>query len=365
MKNKTRKLLGRFIPLLIIIALVLSAFSCAKEPTEDGAVADSLKTENNIPPENNKEKTGEKTDSSTENAKDLDPKEAEQNNEAQDPMAFTVNDKFSAYEVAVVLTDEETAKNKQYTIADFEEYDISSIIDYNCYPEQFYPEHKGRRSFVLLLNEPSKERVLEYCEKLSKDPRVQLAEPNIYPVEKGFDQYVICAELTDYAIKNLGNMTFRFFNDIDFEYVEVRDGIDDICHFYMNDCDEKTYYENLKKLMEHKYIERAFPMVTYIGEDHLSVTITHERYAQNPVFTIHDFPEIEVLNISTPIEINCEYTDEGPTEVEKYCTLMLTHKPTKKIYKIIENLKNNPIIKDVRTPGMEIISDGTEYKVYK
>ena len=123
MKNKMRKLLGGFAAALIIIALVLSVFSCAKVPTEDGAVVDSLKTENNIPPENNTEKTGEKTDSSTENAKDLDTKEAEQNNEAQDPMAFTVNDKFSAYEVAVVLTDEETAKNKEYTIGN-----IKSII---------------------------------------------------------------------------------------------------------------------------------------------------------------------------------------------------------------------------------------------
>ena len=354
MKNKTRKLIGRFTAALIIIALMLSVFSCAKVPTEDGAVADSLKTENNIPLENNTEKAGEKTDFPTENA------------EAQDPMAFTVNDKFSAYEVAVVLTDEETAKNKEYTIADFEEYDISGIIDYNCYPEQYYPEHKGRRSFVLLLNEPSKERVLEYCEKLSKDPRVQLAEPNIYPVEKGFDQYVICAKLTDYAIKNLGETTFKFFDDIDFEYVEIRNGIDDICHFYMNDCDEKTYYENLKKLIDHKYIERAFPMYTYVDENRLYVTITHERYVQNPMFTMHDFPEIEVLNIGNVKEVSYEYTDKGKVNVEKYCTLEITHASTKKIYKIIENLKNNPIVKDVNnTPGLAITRDGTEIKVYK
>jgi hypothetical protein len=106
-----------------------------------------------------------------------------------------------------------------------------------------------------------------------------------------------------------------------------------------------------------------------VDENHIYVTITHERYIENPTFTTQDFPEFEnvkVWNISTPIEISYEYTEKGKVDVDKYCTLNILHVPTKKIFKIIENLKNNPIIQNVHnTPGIAIDSYGYEYKIRK
>ena len=172
MKNKTRNLIGRFTALLIILVLSLSVFSCAKVPTEDGAIVDNLKIDVDVPPENN-----EKTEL------------PEQPKDKAEPCGVTIDEPFSDFEVVVSFTLEESAKDLEYFPEDFPEVDCFNVYLFDYYPEEVHPEYKDRKTVILMLNEQSKQGVLDAVKILEKDDRVYSAEPNYYGAVIGEKNY--------------------------------------------------------------------------------------------------------------------------------------------------------------------------------
>ena len=318
MKNKTRKLLGRFAAALIILALVLSVFSCAKVPTEDGAVVDSLKTENNIPPENNKEKTGEKTDSLAENVKDLDPVTVANNDkllqtdvqQEYKPLEFELDDEFSPYDVVVTLTEEESAKGKDYKVEDFAEYDIFHVFEYSeYYSKEYYPQLEKNRTLVLMLENPSKERVLEYCEKLEKDLRVQFARPNVdeylnesvlkYKVE--LNDGVEYIDAKDYPEIDL----FSIYSEAGEEDIgrfekRLKVGEDKIVYFTFNEYKGDKYQalrKNIQDILAIDVVKNVRPLYSRVYEQSVGITLDDNQKNNVEKFTKEYFSPIKIKEI--------------------------------------------------------------------
>ena len=160
----------KIVCILTLIALTLSLFGCRKMPEEkDDVIVDNIKTETNA--EQNTDNT-DNTDNTS-----ATPDSQSDTSDSFAPAKLSIKDEFRPYEVVITLTKEETALNKYYTVEDFPELDIFHIFLQDEYYIE-YPQYKEHRTIIALLNRPSKERVLEYCDKLENDPRVAFARPN-------------------------------------------------------------------------------------------------------------------------------------------------------------------------------------------
>ena len=193
MKNKTRKLIGRFIALLIILVLSLSLFSCAKTPAEDNAIPENLIEENNEQTEDQTEKTEDNTDNTpvidTTNDEQMFPEQiANSSNEINNEEILNEDDidkkgprntateevNFSDNTVIVTLTKKESRLNKTYTALDFSYLNVQSVSTLLSYYEDV--DNRVMLSITLATND--KKKVLEAIDILENVDYVYSACPD-------------------------------------------------------------------------------------------------------------------------------------------------------------------------------------------
>lgn len=293
MKYKTRKLLGRFAAALIVIALVLSAFSCAKAPTEDGAVVDSLKTENNIPSENNEQIT----------------EQPEQPKDKAEPCDVTIDEYFMPDQVVVTLTKEESAKGIKYTEKDFAEYGVINVFPYNdYYPEKFYPEYKNRQTLVLMIEQYSKQAVLDCVKKLEQDSRVYSSEPwfSFHYINRTF-RYGLKLVLEESALG-------KYYMPTDFPELIVLQELDDKDFGYQEEglyfCSVDNY-QDIRELLKDERVKRVYyiPVDNTLSDlENIFVTDLEE----NREYTKEDFPYLELSSITRVDEKQYMLTISNP-----------------------------------------------------
>ena len=170
----------KIVSLFIILSLMLSLFSCFKSPTEDNAIPENFVTENN-------ENTGE-LEKEQQNT-DEDETNHEKSKDKAAHCDVTIDEPFSDFEVVVSFTLEESAKDLEYFPEDFPEVDCFNVYLFDYYPEEVHPEYKDRKTVILMLNEQSKQGVLDAVKILEKDDRVYSAEPNYYGAVIGEKNY--------------------------------------------------------------------------------------------------------------------------------------------------------------------------------
>jgi len=245
----------KIIAILIISVLTLSLFSCKPNEESDEGVAELLDQQvqpEPEPPETDDKNEKEETQDKTEETQDKTEETQENMQETQEKTVvksdgdakkagakpaneepdFTTDVPFSENEVVIVLTEEETAKGKTYTSADFPELDVFNVFENSNYIREFVNDqvfeesgYYGKTTLMLMLREPSKERVLEYIKILLKDPRVFDAFPNIVELNllwfdvKFKDGYIYTDgifsdidlggyEISEYSIEKRNDFTF-------------------------------------------------------------------------------------------------------------------------------------------------------------
>ena len=291
--------MNRLIIILMLIAMVLNISACKRDILDETAEpiveidVPKTETENEVKADT-EVKTETKTGTVTETApkEEIEPEVA---NDKAEPCTLTTENVFSPNEVVITLTLEESAKGKVYRPEDFPEIDCYNVFPYNYYPEEYHPEHKDRLTLALMLNEPSKEKVLEYVKIAEKDDRVYSACPNVIDYHFG-KKLIICAykkegstkepyfgggySENDFVnlsiIEDYGNLPYNF----PFCYV-VPDTV-----FLWVDYD-KEYYNNQKEviadLLKDKRVRYVMPDYEYFFGNYLEITLEKgaEFYAED------------------------------------------------------------------------------------
>ena len=177
--------------LFMIFLMILNICACKRVPEDTEGVSlptasGEEKTEDNGTGALSPTPPKDEGKSATEATKDEDKAEDKTSTDTPDTEEdFTLDVPFSEYEVVITLTDEESAKNKLYTPDDFPELELINVFEDKefHYTRYYYSPEKniysGKKTLILMLKEPSKERVLKYIKLLQADVRVFDAYPNI------------------------------------------------------------------------------------------------------------------------------------------------------------------------------------------
>ena len=310
----------RLTAILMIALMLVSVTSCKEMPEDSVGVSEPAHADiadNTESGTVDTDKTDTKaTDSS---ASDTEKNETETDTEPKidEPEEdFTLDVPFSEYEVVVTLTDEETAKQKTYTPEDFPELDVFNVFenpDYYRYKHDFNVNiYNDKTTLILMLSEPSKERVLEYIKILEKDARVFDATPSL-------DEF----STTEFYIKMKNSRldytadSFDYLDLGEFEFGEVYFGTPtNYPNFYYSLSEQdgpfyKIYYKN--KISEEKLIEEFKKLkndtdvqyiVPYYGDvlyicDELIIkpnsTNNKEKPLEENILT--DYPELKIKQI--------------------------------------------------------------------
>lgn len=290
----------KIITLFIILALSISLFSCAKTPAEDNAIPENLIEENNEQTEDQTEKTEDTPVIDTTNDEQI-TEQPPKNEDKATPCDVTIDEPFSDFEVVVSFTLEESAKDLEYFPEDFSEVDCFNVYPFDYYPEEIHPEYKGRKTVILMLNEQSKQGVLDAVKILEKDERVYSAEPN-FIVE-------MSSKYTDYSTARLELTDEEFSKSVTYEYISKEYTEDDfnydgVIKVYNLRDNKKMLdvrykfndYETLKQLANDKRVKRVYNHMELNSIDYDEIAIWFHN-KEKCDYTVEDFSYIDIEEI--------------------------------------------------------------------
>ncbi|MBQ8605605.1 MAG: hypothetical protein IJ408_02610 [Clostridia bacterium] len=338
----------RIISFILVLCLLLSVCGCKREDPEDTAAPLDITEgapEKEELPEPEKEQT--QTDEQAKGDK-------------AEPCNLTLENTFSQYEVIVTLTNEETAKKKEYTAKDFADYDVFYVIENDAYYgnpsfKDSYPEYQGRTTLFMYLNEPSKENVLKTVKKLEADERVFAACPNPIRAKNSIIAYV----KEEYNTKDIATLKKTFaqetFSDLknlntilySYDYIEFK--FDGYINFH-DEADPKDAIVALQELLKDERFESV--ELKYLSKhmvNTISITIKDSKIHSMKIINddyyddkITDIPGLEI--IGTAFELwGHEVVQDFPREIAE------------------EDKFNVDITIRFKRPTFQAIADAVEY----
>ncbi len=325
----------RYISILIISTILLSLASCKKMPEDTiGTDIQAQGVQTDAPEQNEKQEQPESptekpvkedkesTAEKTKDTADTAPEKAENaanesyaDNKSEPEEDFTLDVPFSKYEVVVTLTDEETAKNKTYMPEDFPDLDIFNVYeqpDYYDFKFEYKDnKYKGKTTIMLMLNKPSKERVLEYVKILQNDTRVFDACPTL----DEFSTSSFFVKMKDKSIKYTED-SFNYLDIGDFKIIEKtsfgsphfypsghyglgNDHMPIINIYFKNEVKKEKLIEEFKKLKNDPEVLYVIPDAeTSSCYEHNKLSIELKNF-EKPLeeYDINDFPKLKINNI--------------------------------------------------------------------
>ncbi|MBQ8605815.1 MAG: hypothetical protein IJ408_03685 [Clostridia bacterium] len=178
----------RIITLILVLCLLLSVCGCKREDPEDTAAPFNL-TDEKEQARKTEETVAVKNEGNENNMKNL----------QLDPV-------YSEYEILVTLTESESSAEKNYTVVDFSNINISYVYKLGNYTDYFFesPEiaekYKNKTTLVLYLKEGGSENILSAIKELEKDSRVFFAEPCALELGKGYNGEIEVFAKTQYEV---------------------------------------------------------------------------------------------------------------------------------------------------------------------
>ncbi len=358
----------KILSIVLILVLMLFMFGCKSKPIADDEEAYVEKIETEQSADENEEQTEQEQsdeqlpEQNVEQEKNEITEQPEQLESKKAWCDVTIDEPFSEYEVVVALTAEESQKGIEYTAEDFKEYDVFNVYPFGdfpipYYPEKYFPEYKDLSVIVLMLNEPSKENVLECIKKLEKDVRVYSAEPNFNMLYTGSandgDVYLVQAVLTEEE----ANTQRQFaYSEHDFSMcyscyeLNIKDGSE--FDYYVYDFKKILGmnikgYDNLKAAVADPRIERIYP--------------THNPFCSNSDFTIYASVEPGVYTASDFDYLEIESVEAvipGEYVAENQIKLTLKEPSMRNFAKAIELLKQDERVKNASSEFEGMIIEG-------
>ena len=322
----------KVISLFLILSLLFTLFGCTTTVQEETAAADVLVQEQKTeqPP-----KTVVKTEQQLENTNKQQINKTDTTNDKASYCDVTIDEPFSANEVVISLTLEESAKKKSYTPDDFSQVDIFHVFEFNYYPTEYHPEYEGRTTLMLMLNDPSKERVLEYVKVLEKDERIYSAEPNFITDIYNNECDSCLVNLTEQEL--VKNKTYTIN---DFEYADIISVKEQNKEYIYQITGERivkkeliiSYVKNnnktLKDLVNDNRVSSLRPNYLEIEPNCIYVTLTEQEHEKGEKYTIKDFSEINIEKIDS-------YASS------KIINIHLKQGGYREVFSVYHNLKND------------------------
>lgn len=181
--------------IVLILVLMLSIFGCKSKPMADNeeVYVESVggESENETEPEAEQPADPEQSEEQTEPEQQPDVQQPEQQTDKMQhseqieteldkapPCQVTIEDNFADDKILVLLTREESRKQKQYTAEDFPELDIEKISILIKYK----PEKDNRLGLSITLKSNDKQKVIDGIRILEEYEIVYCAEPNGYDI---------------------------------------------------------------------------------------------------------------------------------------------------------------------------------------
>ena len=300
----------RIISFILVLCLLLSVCGCKrKDPEATAAPLDITEGEIEKQPELPEDEPEKKQTQTDEQVK----------GDKAEPCNLTLENSFSQYEVIVTLTNEETAKKKEYTAKDFADYDVFYVLENDAYYgnpsfKDSYPEYQDKTTLVMYLNEPSKENVLNTVKALEKDERVFAACPCPFGSEGALKAY-----LNDDGKLKAEKYELEL-SDFDLENVVHAKHSRGVVKFTIeknNENQDKTYTV-FKKLINNPYVIKVVPIYP---DFHNNIEISIDNSFYNPSIhnkeTFEQFTDMNIINFEKSIDTKYSYSKELFIHFEK------------------------------------------------
>lgn len=266
---------------------------------------------------------------------------------------FTLDVPFSEYEVVVTLTDEESAKNKIYTPDDFPELELINVFEDKefHYTRYYYSPEKniysGKKTLILMLKEPSKERVLKYIKLLQADVRVFDAYPNIDDIiSYGLFWLYIDGEYNDGMFPELIGKNYTAY-DLGYGDPDIPEYRDVRFHMEYPYLEQDEFYKMIYKILDN---EKVFcGRFTYSHRSYCSFYIELDE-PEKPLdeYSKSDFPDLNVKRI---------YKSKYAPGHENHLTVEFEEIDIRNLFKMYRALSKDKRIKDVlyKHEGLTIV----------
>lgn len=181
--------------IVLILVLMLSLFGCKskpiaddeevyveKEQTEQAADAGESEQQQTEQEQNEQEQSEQNINEAPQENNVTQEQQTEQTEQTEldkaPPCEVTIDDDFEDDKILVLLTREESRKQKQYTAEDFPELDIENISVLIKYK----PKKDNRLGLSITLKDNDKQKVIDGIRTLEEYEMVYSAEPNSYGI---------------------------------------------------------------------------------------------------------------------------------------------------------------------------------------